>query len=116
VRSRTIRNSGYRSDESIDRIRHPVQLVPVAFAESTARAPLTCVRSGRSTLAKTIRTAIDLFSGCGGLTLGLKKAGVEVIGAIEIDVRAREAYRANHPEVDFLANDTRIILLPDRAE
>jgi site-specific DNA-cytosine methylase len=75
-----------------------------------ATAPLTCVRSGRSTLAKTIRTAIDLFSGCGGLTLD------EVIGAIEIDVRAREAYRANHPEVDFLANDTRIILLPDRAE
>jgi DNA (cytosine-5)-methyltransferase 1 len=58
-------------------------------------------------LAKKIRTAIDLFSGCGGLTLGLKKAGVAVIGAIEIDEKARDVYRANHPEVAFLANDIR---------
>jgi DNA (cytosine-5)-methyltransferase 1 len=52
-------------------------------------------------------TAIDLFSGCGGLTLGLKKAGVKVVGAIEIDQKAREVYRANHPDVAFLANDIR---------
>jgi DNA (cytosine-5)-methyltransferase 1 len=58
-------------------------------------------------VAKNKRRAIDLFSGCGGLTLGLKNAGVEVIGAIEIDDKAREVYRANHPEVAFLANDIR---------
>ncbi len=58
-------------------------------------------------LAGKKRRAIDLFSGCGGLTLGLKNAGVEVIGAIEIDDRAREVYRANHPEVAFLGNDIR---------
>jgi DNA (cytosine-5)-methyltransferase 1 len=70
------------------------------------------VRPDRTTswgnvLAGKRRKAIDLFSGCGGLTLGLKDAGVEVIGAIEIDDRARQVYRANHPEVAFLANDIR---------
>jgi DNA (cytosine-5)-methyltransferase 1 len=44
--------------------------------------------------------AIDLFSGCGGLTLGLKQAGFKIIGAIENDTLAVETYRKNHPEVE----------------
>jgi hypothetical protein len=43
--------------------------------------------------------AIDLFSGCGGLTLGLKLAGFKVVGAIENDELAARTYRANHPQV-----------------
>jgi DNA (cytosine-5)-methyltransferase 1 len=48
---------------------------------------------------------VDLFCGCGGLTLGLKQAGFAVIGAIEIDPLAVKTYRANHPEVYVWAKD-----------
>lgn len=44
-------------------------------------------------------TAIDCFSGCGGMTEGLKQAGFRVIGAIEIDGAACDTYSDNHPEV-----------------
>lgn len=43
--------------------------------------------------------AIDLFSGMGGLTLGLKQAGFSVLYAVDRDWLAVETYRVNHPEV-----------------
>lgn len=41
-------------------------------------------------------TAIDLFCGCGGLTQGLKTAGIEVLCGIDVWDRAIETYRHNH--------------------
>jgi DNA (cytosine-5)-methyltransferase 1 len=40
-------------------------------------------------------TAVDLFCGAGGLTVGLKQAGFRVIGAVELDPVAADTYRAN---------------------
>lgn len=53
--------------------------------------------------------AIDLFSGCGGLSLGLKEAGFAVTAAVEIDRKAQETYRLNHPKVHLYAQDIREI-------
>ncbi len=52
-------------------------------------------------------TAIDLFSGCGGLTLGLKLAGFKVLAAIESDELAVETFKANHPGIRVFQNDIR---------
>ncbi len=49
-------------------------------------------------------SAIDLFSGCGGLTTGLKTAGFNVLAGVEIDETAQNVYRLNHTNV-FLFDD-----------
>lgn len=49
--------------------------------------------------------AIDLFSGCGGLTLGLKQAGFKVVGAVEKEPLAVETYESNHGEVHMWDTD-----------
>jgi len=41
--------------------------------------------------------ALDLFAGAGGFSLGLRKAGINVVGAIELDRFAAETYRTNFP-------------------
>jgi len=41
-------------------------------------------------------TAIDLFSGAGGLSFGLKKAGFKVLANVELDKTAADTYQLNH--------------------
>ncbi len=49
--------------------------------------------------------AIDLFSGCGGLTLGLKQAGFSVLAGVELDPLAAFTYKLNHPRTKLLEDD-----------
>lgn len=51
--------------------------------------------------------AIDLFAGCGGVTLGLKKAGFRVLAAVEVDDVAASTFSLNHPEVIVVKRDIR---------
>ena len=52
-------------------------------------------------------TAIDLFSGCGGLSVGLEKAGFRVCAAVEIDAKAQATYQLNHTGVKLYGEDIR---------
>ena len=51
--------------------------------------------------------AIDLFSGCGGLSEGLRDAGFKVVAAFDNDVDAVAAYKLNHPHTKVFDGDIR---------
>jgi DNA (cytosine-5)-methyltransferase 1 len=59
------------------------------------------------TTEKKVFTAIDLFSGAGGLTVGLKKAGFKVKVSVEVDEEIGNTYAINHPEVIMINKDIR---------
>ena len=52
--------------------------------------------------------AIDCFSGCGGLSEGLKKAGFTVLAGIEIRESARKAHKLNHPKTKLYEDITQV--------
>lgn len=53
--------------------------------------------------------ALDLFAGCGGLSLGLVRAGFDVVAANEIDQWAADTHRRNHPNIELIQSDIRDI-------
>jgi len=57
--------------------------------------------------------AVDLFSGCGGLSLGLSRAGYDVIAAVEFDRLACETYRLNHRSTRLFESDIRQLSTTD---
>jgi DNA (cytosine-5)-methyltransferase 1 len=50
-------------------------------------------------------SAVDLFCGAGGLSEGLRQAGYDVIGAVELDALACRTYRLNHKRVKLWQTD-----------
>lgn len=44
-------------------------------------------------------TAVDIFSGAGGLSLGAQMAGINPVMAVEFDQHAASTYKANHQEI-----------------
>ncbi|MBI5775605.1 MAG: DNA cytosine methyltransferase [Verrucomicrobia bacterium] len=52
---------------------------------------------------------IDLFSGCGGMSLGFEMAGLPTAVASEIDEWAGDTFEKNHPHTKLLRGDIRDI-------
>ena len=48
---------------------------------------------------------IDLFSGCGGFSIGFEKAGFDITKAIEFNKEIAESYKHNHPNTIMYADD-----------
>ena len=57
--------------------------------------------------------AIDFFSGAGGLTHGLRAAGVEVIAGIDNDATCKATFEKNNPGAIFLEKDITAYLAAD---
>lgn len=56
---------------------------------------------------KKIFKAIDFFCGGGGMTYGLRQAGIDVIAGVDIDKEAKETYEYNNPGTIFIETDIR---------
>lgn len=49
--------------------------------------------------------AIDFFCGGGGMTYGLRLAGINVVAGVDFDIDAKETYEANNPGARFINVD-----------
>lgn len=58
---------------------------------------------------------IDLFSGCGGISLGLKNAGLDVVASVDSDMHAAKVYRTNVPGTRVFCEDLKTFA-PEKLE
>ncbi len=61
-----------------------------------------------------IRVA-DFFCGCGGTSVGLREAGMEIEFGLDNDPQASETYRANFPSASFIERDIQNVELDEIA-
>lgn len=61
-------------------------------------------------------TFIDLFAGCGGLSLGLENIGKKCLVAVEREKTYFQTYVANHPHVKIITKDVRNVKNLDKAD
>ena len=53
--------------------------------------------------------SVDLFCGVGGLTYGVRAAGIDVLAGYDIEERSRFAYETNNPGTQFFHKDVKTI-------
>jgi DNA (cytosine-5)-methyltransferase 1 len=54
-------------------------------------------------------TAVEIFSGGGGLAVGLRDAGFRTVAAVELEPHAAATFKANHPTVQVFRQDVRTV-------
>lgn len=52
-----------------------------------------------------LKTAIDLFCGCGGISVGIQKAGFKVLAGIDIEKKYIASFQHNFPDAKALTTD-----------
>lgn len=52
---------------------------------------------------------VSFFAGCGGLDLGFRQAGFDVVWANEFEQHCQATYQLNHPDTKFVLDDVRNI-------
>lgn len=65
------------------------------------------IHEGITAATPTAHAALELFSGCGGMSLGFKMAGLNVVCASDSWDVAAETYRRNHLDTHFVLGDIR---------
>lgn len=50
-------------------------------------------------------SVIDLFAGIGGMSLGFKKSGFNILAANDIDAHCKETYAENFPNIPYILKD-----------
>ncbi|KAG0375367.1 hypothetical protein BGX24_009212 [Mortierella sp. AD032] len=93
-----------------DNTYHLVQM-PAYCLECAGRRNQERVARNKLFKEKPKLVAMDLFSGCGGMTLGLEKCGmVETRFAIEYNEAASETFKYNLPHVEVINKDAGLVL------
>ncbi|MBI5101560.1 MAG: DNA cytosine methyltransferase [Nitrospirae bacterium] len=73
----------------------------------------TDVRPARERLDQRL-TVIDLFCGCGGFSLGMLRAGYDVIAGVDFDSDALATYKENLPDVPYAVHADLTVLRPEK--
>ncbi len=66
-------------------------------------------RDVKSVTPKKKYKVLETFAGAGGLALGLEKAGLTSVGALELDKNAAQTLRDNRPEWNVIENDISLV-------
>jgi len=61
-----------------------------------------CGQSGKNNRDSKMLNCIDLFSGIGGFSIGLRKAGFNVVCSSDSDPHVAEAHKRNHTKTPFI--------------
>ena len=63
------------------------------------------LKVGKKHIEKDALRAIDFFCSGGGMTYGMRKAGIDVLAGIDIDESCKETYEKNNPGSKFITAD-----------
>jgi len=54
---------------------------------------------------KPVLRAVDFFCGAGGMTYGLRQAGIKVLAGVDNDPECEETYKINNPGSKYIHTD-----------